>query len=66
MKMPEQSPPVQRTGNGVGVSQTFASPSTAFREAFRSERSSVGPSQGPAACYGLQGVAQQMCLSMFT
>jgi hypothetical protein len=65
MNMPEQLPPVQRTGNLAADSRQYASQSPSSPEAFRSPGSGVAPSQGPSACYGLQGEAQQMCLSMF-
>jgi hypothetical protein len=66
MKMPEQLPPVQRTGNVAVVSQPSVPQSLAMPEASRSLGSGVSPSQGPDACNGLQGEAQQLCLSMFT
>jgi len=66
MKMPEQSPPVQRAGTVAADCRPTTSQTSTVPEAHRYVGSGISPSQGPAVCYGLQGEAQQMCLSMFS
>jgi hypothetical protein len=65
MKMPDQLPPVQRTGHGAGTSRPSTSQTAAIPGAFFARANGVSPSQGPEQCYAYQGEARQMCLSMF-
>jgi hypothetical protein len=64
MKMPEQSPPVQRAASLAGACQFRTLLGMTGPGAFVPPKG-VAPSQGPATCYGLQGAAREMCLSMF-
>jgi hypothetical protein len=61
MRLPDQSPPVQRSLNQVGVRPTAVSQAPAELSSNFDHRGCVSPS-GTEECYGLQGAARELCL----
>jgi hypothetical protein len=61
MRLPDQTPPIQRAHDQMRVRKATTAQTTVFQASLQAPNSGVNPS-GYENCYKLQGLAQQLCL----